>query len=166
MGGWGSQQRHLPVGRGIYIFAQLQYTGKQCLKVLRRKNNLKLPFVVQWLFSVTWFPSLNRNKCFSKILESSFISLQTLLHAKRDLFCKLQMMIKRLSTSSTARIFVGNVIMVSQLRWEGRIQVINWNEYPWVSLMWFIFRTDSTQVYVINRFFSVVSLQCICNVTS
>ena len=29
--------------RGIYIFAQLQYTGKQCLKVLRRKKNLKLP---------------------------------------------------------------------------------------------------------------------------
>ena len=59
---------------------------------------------------------LFEQKCFSKILESSFISLQTLLHAKRDLFCKLQMMIRRLNTSSTARIFVGNVITVSQLR--------------------------------------------------
>lgn len=36
------------------------------------------------------------------------------------------MMIRRLNTSSTARIFVGNVITVSQLRWEGKIQVIKW----------------------------------------
>lgn len=71
-------------------------------------------------------PLFEQKQMFFKILESSFISLQTLLHAKRDLFCKLQMMIRRLNTSSTARIFVGNVITVSQLRWERRIQVIKW----------------------------------------